>query len=162
MGHASSDDSLHVTPSGLYAYGGDLGEFALALSVLEHVAQRQVGQAETTRLLEAWLHTLGQQGGGFGACIDATAAAALSAAVGLGGEPLDLANPPEEARPALMMRLVSPSAQKWAVRSEVSVKQCAMRAMVFLRVRQQSQDWQVPQRICSACENSLFKPPTAP
>ena len=51
-------------------------------------------QAETTRLLEAWLHTLGRKGGGFGACIDAGAAAQLGAAVGLGAEALDLTEPP--------------------------------------------------------------------
>merc|ERR1719473_423995 len=33
-------DGRHASGS-LYAYGGDVGEFTLALSVLEHVAQRQ-------------------------------------------------------------------------------------------------------------------------
>jgi hypothetical protein len=86
-------DGRHAS-GGLYAYGGDLGEFALGLSVLEHVAQREIGQAETTRLLEAWLHRLTQAGAGFGACIDAAALAQLGAAVGLGAQPLDLSNPP--------------------------------------------------------------------
>jgi len=91
---------------GLYAYGGDLGEFALALSVLEHVGQRPIGQAETTQLLEGWLRQLNAAGGGFGACVDAAAAAALASTVGL--PELDLSAPPEEARAALMLRLVAP------------------------------------------------------
>ena len=105
--HLGCVDGRHATP-GLYAYGGDLGEFALGLSVLEHVAQRQVGQAETTRLLEGWLRTLGESGGGFGACVDAAAASQLAAAVGLGSQPLELSNPPEEVRADVMVRLVAP------------------------------------------------------
>jgi len=100
-------DGRHAS-SGLYAYGGDLGEFALGMSVLEHVTQREIGQAETTRLLEAWLHTLAEAGGGFGACVDAAAVAQLASAVGIGSEPLDLANPPEEVRAQLMLRIIAP------------------------------------------------------
>lgn len=100
-------DGRHST-GGVYAYGGDLGEFTLALSVLEHVAQRPVGQAETTQLLEGWLKQLQASGGGFGACVDAAAAASLASAVGISDPEIDLSSPPEEARPALLLRLVAP------------------------------------------------------
>lgn len=99
-------DGRHAT-GGLYAYGGDLGEFTLALSVLEHVGQRTIGQAETTSLLEGWLQRLSEAGGGFGGCIDAAAATSLASAVGTSSD-LDLSSPPEEARPALLLRLVAP------------------------------------------------------
>ena len=68
-----------------------------------------MAQAETTRLLEAWLAKLGQAGGGFASCIDAAAAAQLAAAVGVTStEPIDMASPPEEVRAPLMLRLVAP------------------------------------------------------
>jgi len=99
-------DGRH-SASGLYAYGGDLGEFALVLSVLEHMSGRLIGQAETTRLLESWLHALQEKGGKFCNCIDASAVEQLAAAVGQPAD-LELTNPPEEARPSLMLRLVAP------------------------------------------------------
>lgn len=97
-------DGRHAVP-GVFAYGGDLGEFALALSVAEHVTQRAIGQAETTLLLEGWLRELASSGGGFGACVDASAGSQLAAAVGL--SEVDLRRPPEESRAALMLRLTS-------------------------------------------------------
>jgi len=92
---------------GLYAYGGDLGEFALALTVLEHVGERQIGQAETTRLFEGWLQRLHDVGGKFFSCIDAAAVAQLAAAV---GQPSDLllGAAPEEAQASLLLRLIAP------------------------------------------------------
>ena len=74
-------DGRHATAH-MYAYGGDLGEFVLALSVLEHVSDRQIGQAETTRLFEGWIKLLGENGGRFFSCIDASAIAQLALAVG--------------------------------------------------------------------------------
>ena len=92
--------------AGVFSYGGDLGEFALALSVLEHVSQRPIGQAETTQLLEGWLKALGAAGGGFGACVDGAAVTSLGAAVGVAD--LDMSSPPEEARGALLLRVIAP------------------------------------------------------
>lgn len=93
--------------AGLYAYGGDLGEFALALSVLEHVSDRQIGQAETTRLLEGWLQRLHEAGGKFCSCIDAAAAAQLAASVAMPAD-VEMRAAPEESQASLMMRLVTP------------------------------------------------------
>lgn len=99
-------DGRHSS-SGLYAYGGDLGEFALVLSVLEHMGGAPIGQSETTRLFESWLHALHEKGGRFCSCIDASAVKQLAAAVGQDAD-LEMANPPEEARASLMLRVVAP------------------------------------------------------
>lgn len=106
-------DGRHAN-GGLYAYGGDLGEFALGLSVLEHVYSRALSQAETTHLLEGWLARVHAAGGRLGACIGAAAVAQLAASVGAPslttaeGYEAFISNPPEEARPLLMLRLVTP------------------------------------------------------
>ena len=99
-------DGRHVR-SGLYAYGGDLGEFTLAISVLEHLSERQIGQAETTRLLEGWLLRVHDAGGRFCACIDGSAVAQLASAVG-GPANLEITTPPEETLAPLMLRIVAP------------------------------------------------------
>eukprot|EP00322_Chrysochromulina_rotalis_P018355 CAMPEP_0115848752 /NCGR_PEP_ID=MMETSP0287-20121206/11090_1 /TAXON_ID=412157 /ORGANISM="Chrysochromulina rotalis, Strain UIO044" /LENGTH=392 /DNA_ID=CAMNT_0003302687 /DNA_START=17 /DNA_END=1195 /DNA_ORIENTATION=- len=93
--------------AGLYTYGGDLGEFVLALSVLEHVTDRHIAQAETTRLLEGWLKLLHEDGGKFLSCIDSAAVSQLAAAVGQPAD-LDIRAAPEEARASLLLRLVAP------------------------------------------------------
>lgn len=94
-------DGRHSS-SGLYAYGGDLGEFALVLSVLEHMGGAPIGQSETTRLFESWLHALHEKGGRFCSCIDASAVKQLAAAVGQDAD-LEMANPPEEVRARSMV-----------------------------------------------------------
>lgn len=92
--------------AGLHAYGGDFGEFALALTVYEHMAQRQLTQAETTRLLGGWVGQLREAGAPFRMCVDAQAVAQLAASVG--APDLDLSAPPEESRSALMLRVSAP------------------------------------------------------
>ena len=91
---------------GVYAYGGDLGELVLGLAVFEHMAGRQLDQAETTRLFTGWVARLRDAGAGFGACIDAAAAKQLGASVG--ASELDLVSPPEELLPSLMLRVAAP------------------------------------------------------
>jgi len=106
-------DGRHAN-GGLYAYGGDLGEFALGLSVLEHVYSRALSQAETTHLLEGWLARVHAAGGQLGACIGAAAVAQLAASVGAPSLTTAeaykafITSPPDEARPLLMLRLVTP------------------------------------------------------
>jgi len=88
--------------SELYAYGGDFGEFLLALTVYEQMLQKQLSQAETTYLFTKWLG----EGVGFAMCTDSVAVNALATAVG--AHALDLARPPEEHAASLMLRVVAP------------------------------------------------------
>ena len=60
------------------------------------VGQRQIAQAETTALLEAWLRRLHEDGGAFAACIDGSAVAQLARAVSVPVTDLDMALPPED------------------------------------------------------------------
>jgi hypothetical protein len=98
-------DGRHAS-TGMYAFGGDFGEFLLALTVYEHMAQRKLAQGETTALFTAWLKRLELDGGGFAFCTNDASVSMLASAVGVGS--LDLTLPPENVRPSLMLRLVAP------------------------------------------------------
>jgi hypothetical protein len=98
----------------LYAYGGDFGEFLLALTVYEQMLQKQLSQAETTYLFGKWLG----EGASFAMCTDAAAVTQLASAVG--ARALDLARPPEEHAASLMLRVIAPEFQgdehtKWVL-----------------------------------------------
>lgn len=90
-------------PNGeLFAFGGDFGEFLLALTVYEQMLQKQLSQGETTYLFSKWLG----EGAGFAMCTDAAAVSQL--ATNVGAHVLDLARPPEEHWASLMLRVTAP------------------------------------------------------
>jgi hypothetical protein len=90
-------------PNGaLYAYGGDFGEFLLALTVYEQMLQKQLSQGETTYLFTKWLC----EGVDFAMCTDSVAVNSLATSVG--AHAIDLARPPEEHVASLMLRVVAP------------------------------------------------------
>jgi len=98
-------DGRHSS-SGLYAYGGDFGELLLALTVYEHMSQRQLSQVETTSLFNGWLARLAREGGSFAMCTNSATVSTLTGAVGAAA--VDLSSPSEALRPSLMLRLVAP------------------------------------------------------
>jgi len=103
--HLGCVDGRHAS-GGMYAYGGDFGEFLLALTVYEHMVQRKLSQGETTSLFIEWLRRLDLEEGGFAFCTSETTVSLLASAVGASS--LDLTMPPEDVRPSLMLRLVAP------------------------------------------------------
>jgi len=98
-------DGRHSS-SGLYAYGGDFGEMLLALTVYEHMVQRKLTQAETSSYFNEWLKKVDRDDGSFAMCTSTATISLLAAAVG--ARAVDLAQPPEDLRPSLMLRLVAP------------------------------------------------------
>lgn len=97
-----SDDALLSAP------GGDLGEFILALKVLEDTAGRRLAQFDVDTLLVNTLAVESRQA--FRACTDTPAIEKLFKAVGLGQlhDPFMLKNPSNYVREALLNQLSVP------------------------------------------------------